>query len=194
MNRLWGSLLGVLLGFLLAGVLLLTTRPPQGVAITLRPAPTPAPLVVDVEGAVAAPGVYLLPSASRVQDALDAAGGLLPEAASQNLNLAAPLTDGQRLWVAAAPQGTEPAQNPSVSRAPQGGIDISQGGAALIDISTATQSELESLPGIGPSLASSIVAYREEHGPFASIEDIQNVSGIGPAKFEKIRSLITVSP
>ncbi|GAB4531111.1 MAG: hypothetical protein Fur0018_18820 [Anaerolineales bacterium] len=191
MKRLWESLLGVLLGFALAGIVQIVTRPQPGTAITLLPPPTPAPILVDVGGAVFSPGVYEFAPGSRVRDALEAAGGLRPEADLRNLNLAAPLEDGGRLWVAAFSQGTEPAEN--TSRAPTGVEVIPQQGA-LIDINTATQAKLETLPGIGPSLAASIIAYREEHGPFTSIEDIQNVSGIGPAKFEKIRPLITVTP
>ncbi len=193
MKHVWGSLLGVLLGFALAGAMISITRPPQGVSITLMPPPTPAPILVDVGGAVASPGVYALPPDSRVRDALEAAGGLHPEADTRNLNLAAPLEDGQRLWVAAYPQGTASPQSPPVSRASGTEIDISPE-ENLIDINTASQEVLDTLPGIGPSLAASIIAYRQEHGPFASVEEIQNVSGIGPAKFEKIKALITVAP
>ncbi len=193
MKPIWGSLLGVLLGFALAGIMVNITRPPQGVSITIVPPPTPAPILVDVGGAVASPGVYALPPDSRVQDALEAAGGLHPDADTQNLNLAAPLKDGQRLWVASHPQGTAPPKSPPVSPSSGAEVDISPEGN-LININTASQETLETLPGIGPSLAASIITYRQEHGPFASIEEIQNVSGIGPAKFEKIKALITVAP
>ncbi len=194
MKRVWEPLLGLLAGFLAAGVLLWAARPPQGVAVTLRPPPSPAPLVVDVEGAVAAPGVYTLPPGSRVRDALEAAGGLLPQAERETLNLAAPLEDGARLSVPAAPP-TATALSPGALPAPAAGAPFPAGeSAALVDINRASQPELETLPGIGPALAQRIIAYRQEHGPFASIEEIQAVSGIGPATFERIRDQITVSP
>ncbi|HEB64101.1 MAG TPA: hypothetical protein ENJ02_00975 [Chloroflexi bacterium] len=195
-KRIWGSLLGVLLGFAGAGALFWAARPPQGTPVTLRPPPTPAPLVVDVDGAVAAPGVYSLPPESRVRDALDAAGGLLPEADTRSLNLAAPLEDGTRLWVPALPQETAAPQSRSVSPGSLGGQASSPGTetTSKINLNTASQEELESLPGIGPALAENIITYRQEHGPFVVIDEIQNVSGIGPAKFEKIRDLITVAP
>ncbi len=195
-KRMWGPLLGVLLGFAGAGALFWATRPPQGTPVTLRPPPTPAPLVVDVDGAVAAPGVYSLPPESRVRDALDAAGGLLPEADTRSLNLAAPLEDGTRLWVPALPQETAAPQSRSISPGSLGGQAASSGADAIskINLNTASQEELESLPGIGPALAENIITYRQEHGPFVVIDEIQNVSGIGPAKFEKIRDLITVAP
>ncbi len=196
MKRIWGPLLGVLLGFAGAGALLWATRLPPGEPVTLRPPPTPPPVVVDVAGAVAEPGVYSLPPGSRVQDALEAAGGLLPEADTRSLNLAAPIEDGSRLWVASRPPITEAPQGESVSR----GISVGESATfeapsgSKINLNTASQEALESLPGIGPSLARSIIAYRQEHGPFAAIDEIQKVSGIGPAKFEKIRDLITVEP
>ncbi|RMF49735.1 MAG: ComEA family DNA-binding protein [Anaerolineae bacterium] len=195
MKRFWGPLLGLLAGFLLAGALFWAARPPRGTPITLLPPPTPLPVVVDVGGAVAHPGVYALPPGSRVQDALESAGGLLPEADAQTLNLAAPLEDGSRLWVPTRPPVVTsiPAEiaTPSAQRA------ISIGASpetSLVNINTASQAELESLPGIGPSLAQRIIAYRQENGPFAAIEDIQKVSGIGPATFERLRDLITVAP
>ncbi len=194
MKRVWEPVLGLLAGFLAAGVLLWAVRPPQGVAITLRPPPSPAPLVVDVEGAVASPGVYTLPPGSRVRDALEAAGGLLPQAERSALNLAAPLEDGSRLRVPAVPP-TATALPPGMPSTPAAGAPPPAGeSAALVDINHATQAELESLPGIGPALAERIIAYRQEHGPFARIEDIQLVSGIGPATFERIRTQITVTP
>ncbi len=195
-KRLWGPLLGVLLGFAGAGALFWAARPPRGTPVILRPPPTPAPVVVDVDGAVATPGVYSLPPESRVQDALSAAGGLLPEADTRSLNLAAPLEDGIRLWVPAYPQETEaPASRAAAPGNSEGAsVPSEAGGASKINLNTASQAELETLPGIGPALAENIISYRQEHGPFVIIDEIQNVSGIGPAKFEKIRDLITVEP
>jgi competence protein ComEA len=149
-----------------------------------------------VTGAVAAPGVYDLPVGSRVQDALDSAGGLLEGAEGQALNLAAHLEDGDQLWVPligdqqTPPPPGEAGTRPAITRAES---IISQGDIKLIEINTAPQDELESLPGIGPATASKIIAYREENGNFKTVEEIMNVSGIGPATFERIKDLISVS-
>ena len=190
------GLLAILSGLLGAGVLYLVAAPPRGEPITLHPPPTPAPMVVYVTGAVAAPGVYALPQGSRVQDALQAAGGPLPEASLAGLNLAARLEDGAQITLAAipsptGPENTRPNTNPP---APSSAVSnpASPTDLALININTATQAELESLPRSGPATAQKIIAYREANGPFTAIEDIQNVSGIGPATFEQIKTLISV--
>lgn len=181
----WPIGLGALIGLLAAGILLLVSSAPRGEAIRLSPPPTASPLVVDVRGAVTQPGVYELPLGSRVQDAIQAAGGALPEADLAGLNLAAPLEDGAAIRV---PEQAEAQSPPSRS----GGVTIPEVPGSLININTATQEALESLPGIGPALAQRVIAYREANGPFPSIEAIQNVSGIGPGIFEKIKDLITV--
>jgi competence protein ComEA len=183
----WVPAIWVVFGLLIAAVILLVSSQPRGQAITLLPPPTPAPLVVHVTGAVAQPGVYQLTASSRVQDAIQAAGGLLPEADAQALNLAAFLQDGEQISIPAV-QPTLPASEPPSRAAP---LPTAQAGK-LININTATQTELESLPGIGPALAQQIIAYRKVHGPFATIEDIIDVPGIGPKTFEKIKDLITV--
>jgi competence protein ComEA len=188
MKEWWKIAFGVLCGLLGAGVIWLASRPPRGQAITLLSPPTPAPIVVHVVGAIARPGVYYLPAGSRVQDAIQAAGGLLPEANSQVLNLAALLQDGGRVSVPTAPPALPPMgtiSQPDV-RSPTLGIQYP------ININTASLAELDSLPGIGPITAQLIIDYRENKGPFKSIEDIMNVSGIGPKTFEEIKDLITV--
>jgi competence protein ComEA len=192
-------LMGVLAGFLLAGVVFFISRLPSGETIALQPAPTLAPIAVDVTGAVVRPGLYKFPEGSRIQDAIDAAGGLLADAETTTINLAARLEDGQQLNIpykdgaapAAAtevpvfsfssPDGTtsEPTQGPSSD-------------AELININTATVEQLDTLPGIGPTTAQKIIDYRTTNGPFGTIEDILNVSGIGPATFDEIKNLITV--
>ena len=174
------TFVGVLIGLVLGGLLWIVARSPRGNSVELLPAPTPAPLVVDVAGAVPRPGVYELPKDSRVKDAVEAAGGFLVEADKANINLAAPVTDGQKLDIPFL-AGTEPlgVPPPAVTEAP-----------ALIDINTADAATLETLPGIGPSLAQAIIAYREEYGEFYYIEDIMNVPGIGDATFANIQDLI----
>lgn len=176
---------------ILGGVIGYFTRQPrQGTPIristplpTLTPSPTsaPAPIRVYVSGAVRQPAVYRLPPGSIVQDALDAAGGPAADADLDRINLALELLDQQQVYVARQGE-TNPA--PSVS----GGESEGE----LVNINTAPVTELETLPGIGPVTAQSILEYREANGPFERIEDIQDVPGIGPATLEGIRDLIRV--
>lgn len=188
-------LTGVLAGFLLAGLLFFISRLPSGETIALQPAPTLAPIAVDVTGAVTRPGMYKFPEGSRVQDAVDAAGGLLADAYTSGMNLAAKLEDGQQLDIpykeGAGPVATEapvftfssPEDTSTATNVP---------GTDLIDINIATAEELDTLPGIGPTTAQKIIDYRDTNGPYATIEDIMNVSGIGPSTFDAIKGLITV--
>jgi len=173
------TFVGLLIGLVLGGLLWIVLRSPRGESVELLPPPTPAPLVVDVAGAVPRPGVYELPDGSRVNDAVQAAGGFLAEADKTSINLAAPLEDGQKLEIpfvtGAAPAGVESFEAP-----------------VLIDINTASLDELDTLPGIGPTLAQNIIDYRDTYGPFSFIEDIMNVDGIGSSTFEEIKDLITV--
>jgi len=199
-NWLTGALL-VLGGLLAAGVINLIASPPRGEPVQLLPPPTPAPILVHVTGAVAEPGVYELPPDSRVQHALQAAGGLLPEADSRGLNLAAKLEDGAQITIGTRPPTGTPNPDPTgggssvILPTPTASRDpATPDPQAVIDINTATQAELETLPGIGPVTAQKIIDYRTENGPFQTIEDIQNVSGIGPATFDKIKDRITVGP
>jgi len=188
-------LVGVLAGFILAGGIFIVTRMPSGQPIALEPAPTKPLIEVHVVGAVVRPGLYSLPEGSRVQDAIDAAGGLLSETDASSLNLAARIEDGQQLQIGpgtgiATGSGTAKPGSPfTVISTPTGGAD--QNGD-LIDINTASLSELESLPGIGPTTAQNIINYRNQHGPFAQIEDILSVPGVGPSTFDSIQDLITV--
>jgi competence protein ComEA len=194
-RAIFAALFGILGGLLGAGLIWLVANAPRGEAVTLRPPPTPVPILVHVDGAVSRPGVYPLPEGSRVQDALDAAGGPLEGADSAGYNLAARLEDGDRLWIpvkadeSLAPQAESP---PSAQAYASGEISLPGSSIQLININEATQAELESLPGIGPATAMKIISYREESGPFTAIEDIMNVSGIGPATFEKIQDRISV--
>lgn len=209
-------LIGVLAGFILAGTLVFVSRAPSGEPIVLQPAPTEAPIAVHVIGAVPRPGLYKFPTGARVQDAIDAAGGLLAEADDNALNLAALLVDGQQLNIpykaGKEPQGSSSNDGlslpsgsststplPSSSSLGSSGIPSTsspdpflQSNADLININTASLDKLDSLPGIGPTTAQKIIDYRNQNGPFLAIEDIMNVSGIGPATFEDIKNLITV--
>lgn len=157
-------------------------EPPDPSATPL-PTATSGPMQVYISGAVVRPDVYTLPPGAIVRDAVEAAGGLTADADRDRINLAQHLSDGEHVHI------------PRVGEAPTPAPQVSAGTptpSGPIDINTATQAELETLPGIGPALAQRIIEYREEHGPFTSIEQIQNVSGIGPAKFEAIKDLITV--
>jgi competence protein ComEA len=184
-------LIGILVGFILAGALLVVTRLPGGQPITLDPSPTKIPIEVHVVGAVVRPGVYALSEGSRVQDAITAAGGLLTSVDSSGLNLAAKLEDGQQLTIPSqAGAGATPEGGAPFTVVPTVGASTPTGD--LININTASVEELDALPGIGPTTAQNIVDYRTQHGPFQHIEDIMNVPGIGPATFDSIQNLITV--
>lgn len=141
---------------------------------------TAAQLVVDVAGLVRRPGVYSFPPGSRVIDAIRRAGGPLPRAELGSLNLAAPLMDGTQIVVSDG------------SVAPASGASGTGGGGAPVNINSASESELEALTGVGPVTANAIIQYRTEHGPFATVDDLLNVSGIGPATLEELRSQVTV--
>lgn len=186
MKSIYLVIFGILFGLLAAGAILLINSPGRGAPLELPPAPTQAPIVVDVSGAVAQPGVYQMPVGSRVEDAIAAAGGLLPEAYAETLNMAAPLSDGSKVLV---PIWDEQSLSPADGQA-------STGGAAQIgfpvNINTASLESLMTLPGIGEVKAHAIIDYRVQHGPFTSPEDIQNVHGIGPATYENLEDLITI--
>jgi competence protein ComEA len=179
----WALAFGVLGGLLSAGIILLVSSQPRGSAVQLQPAPSAVPILVHVSGSVQNPGVYALPRASRVQDAVQAAGGLLAEADEQILNLAAPLKDGERVKV--------PSRRPTAAALPPDST-LPATSSGLVNLNWATQAELESLPGIGPEMAKRILDYRDQNGPFENIEAIQQVSGIGPATFARLQDLITV--
>lgn len=192
-------LLGVISGFVLAGVLVFVSRAPSGQSIILKPAPTAAPIAVHVIGAVPRPGLYEFPEGARVQDAIDAAGGLLAEGNADALNLAALLEDGQQLDIpyqgGSAPTEDTSLNLPSADETPTDGsennTEEANSDVELVNINSASLEELDTLPGIGPTTAQKIIDYREVNGPFSTIEDIMNVSGIGPATFEEIQDLIT---
>ena len=195
MNTWKSLLLGIVTGLLLSGAILLVALPPHGRPLVLTPPPTaPTTIVVYVTGAVVSPGVYTLSRPARVNDAVLAAGGLLPSADPASINLAAKIDDGAKVFV-------QQAGSPAISDA--GGTGATKPARTLvvtptiqypIDINSAPLSLLEEIPGIGPTKANAILTYRQEHGPFKKIEDIQNVPGIGTGLFAAMKDLITVNP
>jgi competence protein ComEA len=184
MNKSWWWLAAFIIvgGLLGAGVLLLVTRPPRGEPILLLPAPTPSPITVYVSGAVGKAGLYNLPSGSRLNDAIQAAGGFTDNANTGGLNLAEILKDGEQVDV---PEMISPL-------AIDGGTRLSDPSLTLVDINIATLEQLDTLPEIGPITAQNIINYRNSNGPFAGIKEIQDVPGIGQATYDKIKDLITV--
>ncbi len=158
------------------------------------PRPISSSLQIYVSGAVAMPQVVEVPAGSILADALAAAGGPAPEADLEGLNLAAPLADHQHVNIPTrVPPPTATSRPPQVTAtpAPTSGAVSPE---AQVNLNTATLAELLTLPGIGETRAQAILAYRAEHGPFTRIEELQNVSGIGPATYEKLAPYITVGP
>lgn len=152
---------------------------------------TAQPIQVFVNGAVKAPDVYVLPADSRVKQAVEAAGGFRDEANTAVINLAQPLVDGVHIYVPDMVESTEvPEQVISEPNVQSRSGTIGLGGM-LININTAELDELDRLPGVGPAIAQKIIDYRSANGSFGNIEAVLEVSGIGEAKFEQIRDLIT---
>ena len=165
-----------------------------------------ATIYVDVDGAVSQPGVYSLPDNARVFDAVDAAGGLLPEACSEILNQAEHVSDGQKLYIMTKEEwevqkelggsqewtGTQEGTGKQGQNGTQGTQKQAEQDDELVDLNRATEGELCTLPGIGQTRAQAIIAYREASGGFRSIDEIQNVSGIKSGTYEKIKNKIKV--
>ncbi len=185
-NSWWLIAIGVLGGLLGAAVLMLLNSQPRGKSVAILPPPTAAPIIVHVSGAVVQPDIYTLPPGSRTWDAIEAAGGFLPEAYTNTLNLAAQLEDGDKILVPSLTKG-ETSKNANDEEPPSNNIPVFP-----ININTASLEELELLKDIGEVKAQAIIDYREANGPFTTIEQIQNIPGIGPGIFNKIKDLITV--
>ena len=141
-------------------------------------------LVVHVDGAVAAPGVYELPAGSRANDAVLAAGGGVEGADTSSINLAAPLADGEKVHVPLAGEAS-PAPSAGAGAAPEQA-------SGPVNLNTAGVEELDALPGVGEATARAIIEDRERNGPFSSPEDLMRVSGIGEKKFEKLEAMVCV--
>lgn len=158
---------------------------PSGGTASAPASASPSPevvVLVDVAGWVRRPGVYEFTEGARVIDAIDAAGGARSGAVLEALNLAAPLTDGTQILVPR--EGQE-----GVAPAPVTGGAVAGG---LVNVNSAIATELEELPGIGEVIAQRIIDYRTENGPFATVDELVDVSGIGDAILESIRELVTV--
>jgi competence protein ComEA len=139
-------------------------------------------LTIHVAGAVQRPGLYKLDEGTRVADALQRAGGAAPDALLDDLNLASRLTDGQKVLVPRAVTAA-PAAGTAATPAP---------GSRLINLNTASAEEIDGLPGVGHALAGRIVDYRKKNGPFSSVDDLDNIEGIGPKKLENFKDLVTI--
>ncbi|KTR14987.1 ComEA family DNA-binding protein [Curtobacterium citreum] len=176
----------------------LDARPTGGPA----PSPTAALVSVHVVGAVARAGVVELPDGSRVQAAIERAGGATDVADLTRVNLARPVVDGERLYVPAVGETEVPAAlGPDVAGGAGGGAGAGAGGGSaagaggagdVVDLNRADQATLETLPGIGPALAARIIAWRDEHGGFTTVEDLLDVSGIGDTRFAELRERVRV--
>jgi len=180
-------IIGLLLLLAAGGVLSYVRSRPRPVEVKEVNAGEDSPeerqLTVHVAGAVVNPGLYSLKEGSRVSDAVAEAGGSAPDALLDDLNLAARVKDGQKVLV---PRAAGSAADGS------GETQGQSGSPGLVNINTATAVQLEELPGIGPSLAQRIIDYRRKNGTFSSIEEIDNVEGIGPSKLESLRDLVTI--
>lgn len=188
----WQAILfGIFTGLLAAGLILLIAASPRGSSLELSPPPTPEPIVIHIAGAVVRPGVYPLPRTSRLIDAVELAGGLLPDADTNAINLAARLMDGDKIVI--------PFSGETLATVIQRSIETQNGlspvpASALekypIDLNTATLEELLYLPGIGPTKAAEIIAYRQQNGAFQRPEDVLKVPGIGDVTYEQIREFV----
>jgi competence protein ComEA len=163
----------------------IVVQPPGGASPVGGPRPSPSPtlvvpIAVHVGGEVANPGLYHLRPDARVNDAVLAAGGASPDGDVQRLNLAARLADGQQILVPSKVDG-RPAL--PVAGAPT---------PARVNINTASLAELDTLPGIGPATAQRIIAYREQHGPFANVEQLREARLVNASTFDAIKDLVTV--
>lgn len=195
------ALFAALICVVLAGGVLLIRHRPQPApivisALTTMPAPSPAPtatqapVLVYVTGAVVYPGVYALPWDSRIENAIAAAGGAASDADLLAVNLAEHVFDAQQIYVPSRSDTATPVLPTPIPTAPSPSANPS--GSQRVNINSATASELEALPGIGPALAQRIIDYRVANGPFSAPEDIIKVRGVGEQTFEQLRDHITV--
>lgn len=185
-----GIVIALVAVLIAAGLLVSSRKPAAAIAppatvpfAAASPASVAPQVLVHVAGAVARPGLYALPEGARVADAVEAAGGPARRADLGLLNLAEPLVDGLKIDV--LERGASPAPASTAAAAP--------GAApAAVSLNSADQAALETIPGVGPVTATAILAYRQEAGPFTSVEQLLEVSGIGPATLESVRPYVTL--
>ena len=175
-------------------LLLLLSAQARPTADVLRATPQPSAsesveqsfLVIDVQGEVKEPGLYQLPLGARVGDAIKAAGGVRKGSETSSVNLARFLEDGEQIYVAGN------IHNEILESAGGAGISRGAGIGGKLNLNRATVNELDGLPGVGPVLAKRIVEYRNSNGNFSSVDELQKVSGIGPAKYGELQNFVTV--
>ena len=172
-----------------APILLLTTPVPARAFPTRQP--TPRDLVVYVSGAVTKPGVYTLKPGSRAQDALTAAGGALDNADLDHVNLAAPVSDGEQLAVPHLGEATPVPTRSGRSASGSGGATPTPQGVWLLNINTATSGDFRAMPGIGKVTADKLVAYRQQNGQYATVDDLVK-AGLHKTELAKIRARLSV--
>jgi competence protein ComEA len=194
---------GVLIGLLVGGGILLVAQPARGIPITLLPAPTltpsslpkptatPMPIQVLIKGQVNLPGIYKLDKEARLYDLIELAGGLTEDADIERINNVFILRDGDYFYIpsiggnipdtARNAPGNNPLEDASYFDYP-------------LDLNTASQAALESLPGIGPTKATDIITYREQVGAFKTVDELLNIVGIGPSTLDAIREYLIVEP
>ncbi|MEG3310564.1 helix-hairpin-helix domain-containing protein [Streptococcus sp. SS-4456] len=148
----------------------------------------PSQLVVDVKGAVEKPGLYTLEAGARVNDAVEAAGGLTSQADPKSINLAQKLSDEAVVYVASKEENISVVTSTTASSA----MSQDEKNTTLVNLNTATEADLQTISGIGAKRAADIIAYREANGGFQSVDDLNNVSGIGDKTVESIRPYVTV--
>lgn len=155
-----------------------------------EPAPEPVDVRVHVLGSVVSPGVVTLPEGAIVADAVAAAGGFTDDAVPGDLNLAAAVSEGMQVKVGSADDDSH-----VQGAAPASGHGAAAGGGSAgdkVNLNTATQAQLEELPGVGPVMAGAILSWREQNGQFSSVSELQEISGVGPKTFAKLEPLVSV--
>lgn len=181
-----------------------SSRPVTIIAPAQRELTTATPQMIGayISGAVARPGLYMLPAGSRVQDLVLAAGGATGNADMEQVNLAARITDEEHITISrkgdtqAAPVTPQLAPRPTATTVKSRATAAPTKAAttAKVNINRASAQEMEVLPGIGPVISARIVAYREANGPFTTVDDLEKVAGIGKATLARLRELVTVGP
>lgn len=201
MKKWYLVLYGFLLGLLSTGVILLISQRERGIPVTLNPAPTATqtmrpkatpsrvPIQVQIGGEIVNPGIFLVDEESRLADLITKAGGLTSAADNDRINFAALLHDGDYFFIPSIDQLI-----PETARNAPLNIDLDENSKFVypFDLNEASQEALESLPGIGPEKAADILAYKEQFGPFSSVDDLLNVPGIGQKTLETIRDFLIV--